>query len=104
MGLTIAKLTAGTRSFVWHFAGEDVPITYRPGVLTYDWAENTEIGIALEQALVSIDITNGSGKRIKTDSATLMKSIPIPILKKISQAIYDDAGVDPTTAETSAGS
>ena len=103
MGLTVAKLAAETRSFVWKHLGEDVPITYRPGVLTLAWDEQ-DVNVALSQAIVSIDITNGSGKPIKTDPETLIKTLPVPIMRTIAKAIYTDAGVDPTTAETSAGS
>ena len=103
MGLTVAKLAAETRSFTWHYAGEDVPITYRPGVLTLAWDEQ-DVNVALAQALVSIDIVNGSGKPIKTDADTLIKTLTVPIMRTIARAIYADAGVDPTTAETSGAS
>lgn len=102
MGLTVAKLVAETRSFTWHYLGEDVPITYRPGVLTVAWNEQ-DVHLALADTLISIDITNGSGKPIKVDPETLRKTLPIPIMRKIASAIYNDAGVDPTTAGTSGG-
>lgn len=103
MGLSVAKLVAETRSFTWHYLGEDVPITYRPGVLTLAWDEQ-DVHVALSQALVAIDITNGSGKPIKTDADTLLKTLTVPIMRTIAKAIYVDAGLDPTTAETSAAS
>ena len=102
MGLTIAKLAAETRTFTWHYLGEDVQITYRPGVLTLAWANGTPVQVALSEALVSIDILDAEGKPIATDVETLSATIPVPVMTKINQAIYDDAAVDPTTAETSA--
>lgn len=103
MGLTVAKLVAETRSFVWKYAGEDVPITYRPGVLTLAWDEQ-DVHVALAATLVSLDITNGSGKPIGLDAETLGKTLPVPIMRTIAKAIYTDAGVDPTTAGTSGAS
>lgn len=103
MGLTIAKLVAEKRTFTWTYLGEDIPITYRPGVLTLAWDEQ-DVHVALSQTIVSIDITNGTGKPIKTDADTLVQYLPIPVMKAIAKAIYVDAGLDPTTAETSAGS
>lgn len=103
MGLTVAKLVAETRSFVWKYLGEDVPITYRPGVLTVAWNER-DVHLALADTLISIDITNGSGKPIKVDAETLRKTLPIPIMRTIASAIYNDAGMDPTTAGTSGAS
>ena len=103
MGLTVAKLAAETRSFTWRYAGEEVPITYRPGVLTLAWDEQ-DVHVALAQTLVSIDITNGKGKPIELDADTLVKTLPVPIMRTIARAIYADAGVDPTTAEISVAS
>jgi len=101
MGLTVAKLTAETRSFTWHYLDEEVPVTYKPGVLTVTWANGLPVAQALAQALVSIDITNGDGKPIALDEDTLNATLTQPVMQKIAQAIYDDATVDPTTAETS---
>jgi hypothetical protein len=100
MGLTIARLAAETRSFTWHYLGEEVPITYRPGVLTIAWDEQ-DVHVALAETLVSIDITNGKGKPIATDADSLRSYLPVPIMRTIAKAIYQDAGLDPTTAETS---
>lgn len=100
MGLTIAKLAAEEREFVWHYLGESVPIRYRPGVLTLAW-DAQPVNVSLAETLVSIDITNGSGKPIKTDPATLAKTLPIPVMRTIAKAIIDDAGVGPTQAGTS---
>jgi hypothetical protein len=103
MGLTIARLAAEERSFTWKYLDEDVPITYRPGVLTLAWDEQ-DVHVALSQALVSIDITNGNGKPIKTDAETLKALLPVATMRTIAKAIYQDSALDPTTAETSAGS
>jgi hypothetical protein len=100
MGLTVAKLASEERSFVWHYLGEDVPIRYRPGVLTLAWDEQ-DVHVALSETLISIDILNGSGKPIKTDAATLVKTLTVPIMRTIAKAIYEDAGVGPTKAGTS---
>lgn len=100
MGLTVAKLAAQERYFTWHYLGEDVLIRYKPGVLTLAWDEQ-DVHVALSQTLVSIDITNGAGKPIKTDADTLVKTLTVPTMRIIARAIYEDAGVGPTTAETS---
>src|SRR5512140_1132923 len=103
MGLTIAKLAAETRSFIWRYLDEDVAITYRPGVLTLAWANGTPVQVALSQTLVSIDVLDEKGKPIATDVDTLSATIPVPVMTKINQAIHDDAGVDPTTPPDSGG-
>jgi hypothetical protein len=103
MALTVARLAAETRSFVWKYMGEDVPITYKPGVLTLAW-DDQDVHVALAETLVSIDIIDGKGKPIALDADTLVKTLTIPIMRTIAKAIYADAGLDPTTAEISVAS
>jgi hypothetical protein len=103
MGLTIARLAAETRTFTWKVLDEDVAVTYRPGVLTLAWDEQ-DVHVALAEALVSVDITNGKGKPIHTDAETLKQYLPVPFMRNLAKAIYQDSTLDPTTAETSAGS
>lgn len=103
MPLSIAKLTAETRTFTWKVIGEDVPVTYRPGVLTLAWDEQ-DVHVALAETLVSLDVTNGTGKPIKLDAESLKKYLPVPFMRKLAKAIYQDSTLDPTTAETSGDS
>jgi hypothetical protein len=104
MPLTLERLVAGTRTFTWHFLGEDVEVTYRPGVLTYAWLFDGTPHDSLAAAAVSLDITGANGKPIKLDADSLRETLPVHVLRTINQAIWDDARVDPTTAETSGGS
>ena len=101
MSLTIAKLAAERRSFTWHYDGEDVAITYRPAVLTLHWIQEGGPYEAMASAIVTIDIIDGDGKPIALDVETLKATIPFPVCRKINQAIWEDASLDPTTAETS---
>lgn len=103
MPLSIADLAAETKSFKWKVLGEDLAITYRPGVITYAW-DTGAVEEALAQTLVSLDVTNGTGKPIKLDAKSLKEHLPIPFMRNLAKAIYKDANADPTTAETSAGS
>ena len=103
MGLTIARLAAETRSFTWKVLGEDVAVTYRPGVLTWEWDEQPTHE-ALAATLISIDITNGTGKPIGVTAASLRKHLPWPFMVRLAKAIYADSSLDPTTAETSGDS
>ena len=100
MGLSIATLAAETRSFTWQTHGEDVAVTYRPGVLTLAW-DAQDVHVALAQTLVSLDVTNEDGTPIGLDADSLVAVLPVPIMRKLAQAIYRDSTVDPTTAETS---
>lgn len=103
MGISVANLASETRSFTWKVLGEDVAVTYRPGVITYAW-DNGAVEDALAATLVSLDVTNGKGKPIGLDATSLKEHIAIPHMRQLAKAIYRDANVDPTTAETSGGS
>ena len=103
MPLTIARLAAETRTFTWHFLGEDVGITYRPNVLTYDWL-TTVPHVALAATIVSLDVIGANGKPIALDEDSLRTTLSMNVLREINQAIWDDSRVDPTTAETSGDS
>lgn len=103
MGLTTARLAAETRSFTWRVLDEDVAVTYRPGVLTLAWDEQ-DVHVALAQTLVALDVTDDEGQPIGLDPESLKAVLPVPLMKRLARAIYLDSTVDPTTAETSAGS
>lgn len=102
MSLTVAQLAAETRSFVWHYI-EDIAVTYRPGVLTLAW-NALEVKDALAATLVALDVLDDKGEPIALDAATLGRTLPVPVMRKLAQAIYDDSALDPTPAGTSGGS
>ena len=104
MSMTVARLAAEKRTFTWHYLGEDVEITYRPGVLTLHWLTEGGPCEGLSAAVVAMDILDAEGKPIALDVETLKATIPFPLCRIINQAIWEDASLDPTTAETSGAS
>ena len=105
MGLTIARLAAETRSFVWKCMGEDVAITYRPNALTHAWLSPSEgPAQSLAGCIVALDILDDKGKPIPLDAKSLGETLGTPILRSINQAIWDDSAVDPTKEPSSGDS
>lgn len=103
MGLTVARLVAETRSFVWHYLGEEIAVTYHPGVLTLAW-DSQDVHVALAQTLVELDVIGDDGKPIDLSAESLVTVLPVPVMRKLARAIYEDSTVDPTPAGTSATS
>lgn len=75
--------------------GEDIEVTYKPGVITQEWLDSDKPNAeALSELLVSWNLTKGKGKAkraVPTTAASLSK-LPSALLSQLIVGILRDAG------------
>lgn len=100
MPLNVATLQAEKREFDLPFAGEQVHITYRPGLIT---PEGDALPYAewVAKVIVAWDIEGVDGEVFPLDHDAI-RTLPDSFLLAVTKGVLTNARLDPTTSKTSA--
>lgn len=108
MPLNVKTLAAKTNDLVTEFAGEEVHVTYRAGIITPQWEaqyKGKEDGLYLQasEVIVSWDIEGDKGKPYPLDVESL-KALPIEFVAHVVNACANDLVPNRKTSGRSGGS
>ena len=100
MPLSVATLQAEKREFDLPYAGENVHITYRPGLITPE-GDALPYGEWIAKVIVAWDLEGSDGEAYPLDVDDVRK-LPDSFLLAVTKGVLTNARLDPTTSATSA--